>query len=290
MRNIIILSFLILLFLGVSCNNKSAEKSTDEDTLSAQPFVPALPDNKDSTFISDTTDFGNTISNDTNFDIHTILDKHFESIGQDKLNKMETVVIEGKTFAGGKKIPFKNIFKRPNKSYAEVNYGEHQLYQGFNGEKAWRHYTAESHAALDVYGHQLEAIKDQAEFDNPLYTYDEKGFDLKALGIAEVEGREVYRIKMINPDKSITFFFIDKDNFTLVKVLTRIVKLNNESDHEVYYRDYRKIDGVMMAFEIDNITNNQEYSRIIMDKVDFNKTIPDDIFEKPEEGENPKAF
>ncbi|MFC2101155.1 hypothetical protein ACFLRZ_04925 [Bacteroidota bacterium] len=280
-------NFLIIatiLFIIVSCKNKTTEQNdiSNSDSTATQSLIPSLPEGKDSSYIKDTIDFGYPIESDIKLSLDEILTKHFLAIGQDKINKVQTKIITGKTLAGGKSVKFKNIFKRPNKSYAEVDYGEHVFYQGYDGEKGWRLYTLESEVPLYVYGEQLQAIKDQSKFDNPLSEYKEKGLKLELYGMSEIEGKSVYRIKMVNKGINILYFFIDAQDFKLVKALTRITYTNQESDYETLFSNYKMVDEILMAFQIEEIVNNQYYSRTIIENVEFDAAVDDDIFKMPE--------
>ena len=280
-----ILVIAAFIFLFYSCKNKTRQEeqaASSDTTKVSQPFIPSLPEGKDSSYITDTVDFGAPLKDKSNFNLQQILTKHLNAMGQARLKKIQTKIITGRTYAGGQIVTYKNIFKRPNKSYVEVDYGESKLYQGFDGEKAWRLYTLESDIPLYVYDDQLNSIKDQSEFDDILLTYKGKGLKLEPYGMAEVNGQKVYRIRLINEGMSETYFFIDATDYKLVKSLTRITYLNNESDYETIFKDYKKVDGIMVAFQVEEIVNNQSYSRILIDNIEFDRKVDDRIFIKPE--------
>ena len=237
MKKIFLFLVLISIFT-LSCKNKKEEEKQEipKDTAKiTEPFIPSLPEGQDSSYITDTADYGQNVKQDTNFNLQQILSKYLNAMGMAKFRKIQTKIMYGKTYAGGRVVTFKNIYKRPDKSYAFVDYGDKKLYQGYNGEKGWRLYTPESDVPLYVYDDQLKAIKDQSEFDDILVTYKNKGYKLVPFGTAQFEGKKVYRLKMINEGMSETYFFIDARDYKLLKTLTKITYINNEGDYETIY-------------------------------------------------------
>jgi ribosomal protein L21E len=51
---------------------------------------------------------------------------------------------------------------------------------------------------------------------------------------------------------------------------------------EIYYDDYRNIDGVLWAFKIEQRFNNQTGMVINLKEIKFNIEVDDKIFDRPE--------
>jgi hypothetical protein len=56
----------------------------------------------------------------------------------------------------------------------------------------------------------------------------------------------------------------------------------SEVEIEIYYDDYRNIDGVLLPFKIEQRFNNQTSMVINIKEIKFNIEVDDIIFDKPE--------
>ncbi len=94
-------------------------------------------------------------------DLQNILDKHFESIGQQKILKVQTQVTTGKTIQMGMEMPIRIITKRPNKAYMEVEIQGSKMTMAFDGENGWaiQPWTG-STEPIDLAGEELRPLKE----------------------------------------------------------------------------------------------------------------------------------
>ena len=69
--------------------------------------------------------------------LQEILDTHFETIGQENLADVKTMVSTGMTLQMGMEMPFKFITKRPDKALLEVDIQGAKMQQAYDGENGW---------------------------------------------------------------------------------------------------------------------------------------------------------
>ena len=113
-------------------------------------------------------------------DLQEILDKYFETIGQEKLLKVKTQVTIGKTLQMGMEMPFKTMSKRPNKAYITVDMQGVKMVMAFDGENGWaiQPWTG-SAEPVDLLGPELRPMREMSDMDGSLWNYVEKGHQIE---------------------------------------------------------------------------------------------------------------
>lgn len=137
-----------------------------------------------------------------------------------------------------------------------------------------------------------------ADIDGPLVDYSKKGDAIKLVGKEDIEGRKAYDLKLTRKDKKghPSHFYIDADTFLLVRILVQ----SDTEYHQETLSDYRKIDGIMVAFANDmrwwplgqrppqgdeaqvlKSEKDKGHQKQILDKIEFNVPLDDSIFAMP---------
>jgi hypothetical protein len=222
--------------------------------------------------------------NAQDLDINQIVSKYFEAIGQDNINKIETAVATGTTVQYGQETSFRQIQKRPDKAYQEVLLVDGQIIkQGYNGISGWMLASwMNSAEPVELLGPDLKTIKDMGNIQGDLWNWQEKGHKLVLAGTQDLGGKQVYRLKLTKADGDIDEMYIDTESFILRKMLRKTNINGSEVEIEIYYDDYRNIDGVLWAFKIEQRFNNQTGMVINLKEIKFNIEVDDKIFDRPE--------
>ena len=111
----------------------------------------------------------------------------------------------------------------------------------------------------------------------------------------KVEGRDTYKLKVIDKNQQALHVLVDAKTFLESKVEGQPRRLDG-TDHavEVYYRDYRPVDGLQIAFVMETrvfpVTKTVlglrdipvPPEKIIIDKVVVNPKLHAKLFSKPE--------
>ena len=90
-----------------------------------------------------------------------------------------------------------------------------------------------------------------------------------------------YNIKVTKANGDIENYFIDAENFVILKVTSNIKIQGNESEGESLSGNYKEVNGVLLPFTIENKSKGQTVSHFIVDKYEINTEINDSIFIKP---------
>jgi outer membrane lipoprotein-sorting protein len=215
-------------------------------------------------------------------DLQEILDKYFETIGQENLLKVKSQISTGKILQMGMEMPFKAITKRPNKSYLEMEIQGAMMKQAYDGENGWMIAPWTGSAdPIDLSGPEARSVKEMADMDGNLWNYEEKGHQLELVGTEEMEGAEVYFLKLTKEGGDVDHYFIDTDNFVVMKMTSKIVINGQETKMEILFSNYRDVKGVLVPFTTEQRFDGQTGMTVNIEEVKINEEIDDAIFLKP---------
>jgi outer membrane lipoprotein-sorting protein len=217
-------------------------------------------------------------------DVDQIIERYFEAIGWNNIGKVETIVATGISTQYGQETSFRQIQKRPDKAYMELLLADGQIIkQGYNGKSGWmmasRMNTAEP---VELLGPDLKTVKDMGNIEGDLWNWKEKGHKLALVGIQDLAGKKAYMLKLTKADGDIDEMYIDTESFILKKMIRKTSIDGSDVEVEIYYDDYRNIEGILLPCRIEQRLNNQQGMVINIKEIKVNMEIDDKIFEKPQ--------
>ena len=220
--------------------------------------------------------------------LEKILDKHFETIGISKLLKVNTITIKGKLIQQGMEFPGTFYQKRPNKIYVEFVVQGQSIKQAYNGEKGWQINPLRGITEpQDMNDEETESIKENADIEGPLYKWKEKGHTAELIGKEDMEGTEVYKIKLtLKPAKEgeegkVSFYYIDTESFMILMTATKRITQGVEVLSEIYTGNFKSVDGMISTHSMETKMRGNTVMQIVVDEIVIDKEIEDSIFEKP---------
>jgi len=214
-----------------------------------------------------------------------VLAKNYQARGGlDKLKSLTGWKMTGKIIipAQGLDLPMVLWQKRPNKMRVDTTFQDKKIVQAFNGQKAWWIMPFLSEKAQEMPGEQGKLFQDQADFENPLVVYREKGYKLELLGKEELEGTPVFKLKLTKTDGKEIYFFLDAESGIDLKSSLTVKTGERETLVEIFYGDYKPVDGHMMPFAIENKENGQMQMQMAIAAIEINPAIEDTLFAMPE--------
>lgn len=148
-------------------------------------------------------------------------------------------------------------------------------FQIINTAKGWDFMPFMGQASPEeVSAEKLKSSQGLLDVQGVLFNYKEKGSQAELLGKENVEGSEVYKIKLTNKLGIVSTLFIDTKTNYLVRSITTSKGSNGDENTEVTYSDFKKTDeGYVFAFSqaIDRGT-------IIFSAIETNKPVDEKIF------------
>ncbi len=219
--------------------------------------------------------------------VDEIIAKNIEAKGgYEKLKSVNSLKITANATQMGMEFKMTMIRKRPNKFRMEAEIQGMKLIRAFDGEKAWtiNPFSGDS-TPQEMSQEEQKVIKENSDFDGPLMDYKKKGNSVELIGKVDMEGSEVYKIKVVQKGGSIIYYFIDPECFLELKSITKFLLGDQEVEQEAYYSDYKEFGGMMIAHSIEQKGTQTPSIQTTIEKIEINPEIDDSIFVMPKKQE-----
>ena len=193
-------------------------------------------------------------------------------------------------------LPFLLELKRPRKQRLELQVKGQTAIQVFDGTNGWKLRPFLNRSEVEPFtAEELRRASIQTELDGPLVDYAAKGTHVELDGTEKVEGRDTYKIKVMEKSGHTFHVWIDAQTFLEAKIEGPPRRLDG-TDHpvEVYYRDFRTVDGLQFPFVFETrvlpVGKNALGVRdtpvppetIVIEKVVVNPKVEEKLFSKIE--------
>jgi len=193
-------------------------------------------------------------------------------------------------------LPFLMEKKRPRKVRLELQFHGQTAVQVYDGTNGWKLRPFLNRHEFEPFSQEeLKIASYQEDLDGPLVDYVAKGTQVELEGTEQVEGRDSYRIKVTEKTGHSFHVWVDANTFFETKTEGQPRRLDG-TDHavEIYYRDYRRVDGLQIPFVLEtrvlpvgkNALGMRDTpvppEKIIIDKVVVNPKVEEKLFTKME--------
>jgi outer membrane lipoprotein-sorting protein len=215
-----------------------------------------------------------------------ILDKVLAARGGvDKIKAIRTQRVSGTiSFGPGAEGPFSVQFERPGKMHMEINIAGQTVVRVYDGKSVgWViNPFSPNKDVQPMSAEELRGISDESDFDGPLLDYQSKGNHIEFAGKDSIDGNQVVKLKLTNKNGEVRTYFFDASTYLLIKWEGQRHADNQDLNVETFFRDYRDVNGLKFAFEIDSDSPGvSQQQKIILDKIELNVSIDAALFGKP---------
>ena len=203
--------------------------------------------------------------------------------GIEKIKAIKTQRIVGViSFGSNKTNPFMVEMKRPGKMRDEIVINGKRIIRTTNGKTGWvLNPLSGSDTARPMTADELKNTSGSADIDGPLIDYKAKGNKIEFESKEKVNGKDAYKLIVTMKDGDVRYDYIDCKSFLEVKWVGNISTNGKEVKVETYFRNYKKVDGIMYAFLLETDTpGTTSTQKIEIKKVDVNPKLDDQLFEK----------
>lgn len=212
-----------------------------------------------------------------------IISKYVEYIGgEQKWGAIKTIITSGTYDYGGIVFPFTSYSKAPDLYKYIVTSNGKSFEQAFNSNEGWKIDGFKNETKKTILtGRSATAMANEAdvELESPLINYKEKGYGAVAEGSDTVNGKACFKIKFTRDNSDTQRYFFSTEDFELLK--KKAVSKNEElggSLIDIFYSDYREVNGIRMPFKIVSKSGDQTILTITIEKVNFNQRISNEEF------------
>lgn len=203
--------------------------------------------------------------------------------GAEKINAFKTGKMSGKMVMQTFELPFTMWLKKPNQVKMEMVFQGTTMTFGYDGNIVWQISPfAGGTEPQEVTGEQADQIKDTGEImDEPFIDYMKKGHKIELIGKEDMEGTEVFKMKLTRKDGREIYYFIDTEVFIELKTSTTKKKQDGtEIKIDTTFGDYKPVAGVMMPHSL-SFSINQQTMSMTLDAIEPNVELAEDFFSMP---------
>lgn len=199
--------------------------------------------------------------------------------GMAKLTAIKTFRATYATEEDGKPVQLIELQKRPNKLRRNISIEKSNVIFAYDGQKAWQssHGKPPAAAPADL---ALE-LKEEADIDGPLVNYKEKGTTLELVGKENLDGKDVYNLKLTLKEGQVRNVYLDAHSFLEAKETGSYSEGGKRIDFVTLYKDYRPAQGVLFPFLIEQKAGDEENQITHLRKMEINVPIADSVFSMP---------
>ena len=221
--------------------------------------------------------------------VDEIIEKNVQARGgMEKIKAVKSKITTGKTLVRGVEFPFTIHQKRPGFFKIETSIQGLTIVQAYDGEMAWQ-INPTSGGPQKMTSEQATSFRNQADFDGPLLGYKDMGFVAELVGKENIEGGEVYHLKLTVADDSLriasgnltTHVYLDAKSFLEIKMTIEGNIAGDSFEVDTYLSDYKDVGGLMIPHSIEAKMGGRTVSQMIMEKIELNVDIDDSIFKMP---------
>ncbi len=202
--------------------------------------------------------------------------------GADKLAALKTMRMAMETTVMGNAVSTTATIATGKGVRQDVSVMGQDIITATDGTQAWMVNPMTGSADPQVMpGKAGEAMADQMSIGGPLLNYKQKGGTVQLIGKEQLDGKDVYVLKLIQKDSTTSTHYINANTFQDTKVVAKMKTEGQEVELETFFDDYRTIDGYTFPFE--QQTTNPQFGRmkIKTTKVEINPTVDEMIFKMP---------
>jgi outer membrane lipoprotein-sorting protein len=205
--------------------------------------------------------------------------------GMDKIQAVSSLRRVGKyNGSGGFEATFVQENKRPGFVREEFTFQGMTAVNAWDGKTGWK---------IDPFGGKRDAeslsedemrgILLDADFDEPLVNYREKDNKVEIAGMDQVEGTDVYKLKVTLKNGDIRTYYLDTDYYVPIKIVDKRTIRGSDQEIETTLGDYKEVAGWFMPFSIETGRKGQQNrDKFTWERIEPNVTLDDSRFHKPE--------
>ena len=203
--------------------------------------------------------------------------------GAAKWQSMKSVKMTGKMTAQGTEMPLTVYAMRPNFNRQEITMAAGKAIQAFDGTTAWvvnPMLGVETPQAVP--GPAAELAKNSADFDGALINYKAKGNDIELVGKEQLEGKDVYHLKVTTKGGPVQHYLLDADSGIELRMSAEIdLGSGQKQTLTTAMSNYKQVDGIMIPHTVTQTAGGRTLLQWTITTVEFNAVPDDSIFRLP---------
>lgn len=204
--------------------------------------------------------------------------------GMDRIQAVKTLRRTGRFTGGG---GFEAIVVQENKRPASVR--EEFRIQGmtgvnaYDGKSGWKIEPWNGKKDAEPLGdEEMRMIVESADFDDPLVNYRQKGNKVEYVGMDQVEGTDVHKLKLTFASGDVRYYYMDTDFYVPIRMESQRTIRGALQESETSLGDYKEVAGWYLPHSYEfGERGSDERRKIVFEKIEANVALDDARFAKP---------
>ncbi len=214
-----------------------------------------------------------------------IIAKYLTNVGgMDKIQAVTTLRRTGKVvLGGGFEAGVIQESKRPNKLRQEFVFQGMTGVNAYDGKTGWKIEPWQGKKDPEALSEEeMKQIVEDADFDEALVNYRQKGNKVEFAGTEQVEGTDVYKLKVTLASGDLRYYYMDTDYYVPIKIDIKRMIRGAEQEFETTLGDYKAVAGWYLPYSIETTRKGSEDTqKITFEKIEANVPVDDGRFAKP---------
>lgn len=219
--------------------------------------------------------------------VDSIIAKYIQALGgMERIQAIQSLRRSGKyTGSGGFEAVVIQENKRPTSVREEFSIQGMTGINAYDGHDGWKIQPWQGRRDPESLGEEeMHSILDDADFDGPLVNYRAKGNKVEYLGIDEIEGSEVYKLKVTRPNGDVSFFYLDTEYYVPIRIDVQWQIRGAPVETEISIGDYKQVNGVYLPFSYEvgaKGSSSSDRGKTTYEKIQANVPIDETRFVRP---------
>ena len=224
----------------------------------------------------------------------SIISKYLRRVGgRERILAVQTLVRVGQVSSGGgfeARVVYEN--KRPNRVRQEVTFGGMTGFTAYDGASGWKTEPWGGKKDVEPLGEEeTKGIMESAQFDDPLFNYQEKGNTVGFIGAGQIEGTDVYKLRLtLAANGDVRTYYLDAESYVPIRIDVKRTVRGVESEFEIELGDYKAVSGWYLPFAMaigPKGSTGADRTQYVWERIEANAPLDDALFAAPKAGASP---
>ncbi len=205
-----------------------------------------------------------------------IVQKHIAAIGGiDAWKKINSIKMNGSITAQGMEIPVSVTTLNGKGMRMDMTIMGTSNYMILTPGEGWTYFPIQQQQKPEpLTADQVKQSQDQLDVQGELVDYQAKGNKIDFIGKDDLEGTEVYKLRLTDKNGQEKTLFFDAENFYLLRETEKMKADGKEVEATVNYSNFQKLpEGITVPMTVDS-----EMGPVAMKTIEVNPTVDESIF------------
>lgn len=204
--------------------------------------------------------------------------------GMDKIKALKSLRMTAKFDSGGFKADIGQESKRPDMLRQSFSVQGMTQVEAYDGTTGWQINPFQGRKDPELLGDQeLRNVIEDADFDGPLVDYQAKGNKVEYMGKDQVDGDDVYKLKVTLKNGDIFYYDLDPDTYIEIQIEKQRFVRGAVRESVTLLGSYKPVNGVMFPYSIVSGPKNhpEDGGKVTIQKIEANVPVDDKDFKMP---------